>query len=687
MIDPREFALLDRGASQYLASVRKTPTTPQPKKKGFLLDQISTVGGILGGIGGSFIAPIAGTAGGAAAGSALGETLENALMGDKLSKNVGKEALLGGVFAAPPIKAAKALIAARGAKSAGKIAPKSATDVIEGEVVERGGKRTIDDALKTSATGRLDDLANRALTSQYGTISKPVARATHPEETFGTLANYGVTKPKDVENVAQNITGADGLVTRAVSSAVGNAGRVNTDGLRQTLDDALENAGVVDTAAKEVRALFNAQMKKLHGGPSGSLRSDANPTDVIEVMRNLEARIAEKTGRGSNYRLATDATRNQARALRLVRDELEDRLYIGAGANKNLTKVLTPELRDSLIGLKPNDPLWQNFVDTKVMKAKNVAELRGSVAPFVRAGQIIDEADVNSMTFGGRGGNFFNNFQGGLGGAAAGLVTNIVKNPAARAAASTLRTVSGSAPRIPASMGRPAPVGIASRVGTVGAVSGGLNQLGQAAPADAMSLDGALEPPVNGFTELPDNATNPAQTNKSPFASENLQNSIEQILSSGGTMKDAKEFVDMAETLSTLQGAGQTKPLNATQATRAAAANNALKDIPMIAEAIESGRLGGAKALPGSGTQIGRRILGTENLDAALFNIADNILRARTGAAAPEAEVRRFVDTFLPAPIDSAKAKREKLERAIRELQGYVNPMEASTDTLEGALF
>jgi len=104
----------------------------------------------------------------------------------------------------------------------------------------------------------------------------------------------------------------------------------------------------------------------------------------------------------------------------------------------------------------------------------------------------------------------------------------------------------------------------------------------------------------------------------------------------------------------------------------------------MIQEAIESGKLGGLKNIPGSGTAVGRRLLGTENLDAALFNIADNILRARSGAAAPEAEVLRFKNTFLPGPLDSQQAKKDKLERAIRELQGYVNPGAAIEDTLDG---
>lgn len=174
----------------------------------------------------------------------------------------------------------------------------------------------------------------------------------------------------------------------------------------------------------------------------------------------------------------------------------------------------------------------------------------------------------------------------------------------------------------------------------------------------------------------------PEQEDTDPFSVNNIRNSAQQILAQGGDMKDVAEFLNVAKTLQDLSSPAK-KELTATQATRAAAAQNALNDIPLLKEAIDSGKLGGAKALPGSGTQIGRRVLGTENLDAALFNIADNILRARSGAAAPEAEVKRFVETFLPSATDSAKAKKQKLERAVRELQGFVDPQAGSADTLE----
>jgi hypothetical protein len=114
--------------------------TEQPKKsKNFLLDQISTVGGILGGIGGSFIAPIAGTAAGAGAGSALGEAIENLIMGEDIGKNVLKEGALGAVFGAGPIKLLKGASAGASAliKGAGGAAAKQAAKIAKQAAVGR----------------------------------------------------------------------------------------------------------------------------------------------------------------------------------------------------------------------------------------------------------------------------------------------------------------------------------------------------------------------------------------------------------------------------------------------------------------------------------------------------------------------------------------------------------------------
>lgn len=170
-------------------------------------------------------------------------------------------------------------------------------------------------------------------------------------------------------------------------------------------------------------------------------------------------------------------------------------------------------------------------------------------------------------------------------------------------------------------------------------------------------------------------------TNGSPYSRENLLYDIQR------DPKNAEKYISYYQELEKAYAPPEGQKLSASQQTRAVAAQNALGDIPLISDAITTGKLGGAKAIPGSGSAIGRRLLGTEDLDAALFNIADNILRARSGAAAPEAEVQRFKDTFLPGPLDSPQAKKLKLDRAVRELQGYVNPTGGGgVMTLEDAL-
>lgn len=128
-----------------------TQAPQQKKKKNFLLDQISTAGGILGGIGGSFISPIAGTAAGAGAGSALGEAIENIITGESVGKNVAKEAALGAVFGAGPIKLLK------GAGAGAKALATGADDVVG--AASRAAMTPLRQKAGQTVLGAADDLA------------------------------------------------------------------------------------------------------------------------------------------------------------------------------------------------------------------------------------------------------------------------------------------------------------------------------------------------------------------------------------------------------------------------------------------------------------------------------------------------------------------------------------------------
>jgi len=228
---------------------------------------------------------------------------------------------------------------------------------------------------------------------------------------------------------------------------------------------------------------------------------------------------------------------------------------------------------------------------------------------------------------------------------------------------------------------------IGSQLAKGTALRGATNQLNQ--QSDLSTLQDATAAPLSQGSEEFDVAQPQEQPQSNAI---DVQGIALQLINKGASMEEVQQVIEELTTINAIQDGSFFQPeeeeqeLTASQATRAASAQNALNDIPIIEQAIADGSLGGAKALPGSGTQIGRRLLGTENLDAALFNIADNILRARSGAATPEPEVKRFMEGFLPSPLDSQEAKRQKLQRAVAELQSYTNPQGAAAGSLQEAL-
>ena len=62
----------------------------------------------------------------------------------------------------------------------------------------------------------------------------------------------------------------------------------------------------------------------------------------------------------------------------------------------------------------------------------------------------------------------------------------------------------------------------------------------------------------------------------------------------------------------------------------------------------------------------------------------EGILRAMTGAAAPESEVERYMDMFFPSPTDTDAAAIEKMEKARAWAQGVVQQMKVGRPQLQG---
>lgn len=647
---------------------RQQAQEPKPQKN-FLVDQISTGLGILGGIGGSFISPIAGTAAGAAAGSGLGEAIENKLTGQGLGDNVAKEAALGGLFGAGPIRLAKGgLGLLKGGTTA---ATKAAGSQAAKEVAEEGAEQV----LRTSASGKLANLGNRALTSQYGTISKPIARQTNPSQTIAELAEMGIVKPKDAERVARAITGGSGILNKKVAQAVEGSAAVKTTGIQKIAKDAMTEFGLVDKDAKSVAKVIQAQLSSLK-------QAKNSPSAALKAMRNLESRAANLQGKGGNYRLSTPERVDQANVLLRVRDEIQDRLFNTAGANANIQKVLTPEVREQLINLQPKSEQWKNFVDNTIMQSKDVGALRSAQSPFVRVQKIINEADDNAFTFGGR----MANGGGSLSGRVLDVVEGAVKNPAARASGNALRSASSRLNLTPTPT---SPAGIAGRLGTYGLLEGALSQ-----SEDPNML------PNNTMTNPMANSAMPANTN-SPTMQSPLQSNLgllsqtQQAQSSPYSreallydiQRDPANMDDYISTYQTLEeifspAAAEEKPLTEGQQQRA----DLMQALTNTEGVVNQGsinfgpvgaRLEGLKSVFNMGDP--------ETIDfrTSVGQLRGAIAKARAGASMTPGELA-LLDQYTPKATDSEQQVMAKLQ-GLRQLYGYDMPQGGAL-TLEQAV-
>lgn len=542
-----------------------------------------------------------------------------------------------------------------------------------------GGKESLETALtssasqplKTSLPGRLQDWGNQALASQYGTISKPVARATNPMKTVGQLADYGILKPNDAERIAQAVTGTNGIINQAVVKAVSGSARVPITNVRNVAREVSENIGLVDSDAKSILQIVDKQV-----GRFGKDAVDADPSDVFKVMKRIEKQIADLSGRGSNYKMTDPVRQDKARVLQAVKDELQESLYGAAGANKNVPSALTSELRDQMLNLNPKSKQWQSFVDDTVMKSGSVQELRSSMAPFVRVKQMIDEGDINAFTMGGRVGNAVGMNGGTLANRATELASTMLKNPAARVTGSTLR---GTANALDGPVTGPNAQGIVGRMGLTegtGAAMGvarttmpGAAMESQVAPAEAMSLEQAMtgQDPLQtgGFVDPAAVEQQQSQAPTNPFgvSREQLGGAMMQALQAGDTKAFAnlKSIYDM---VSEYESQGASGGFNSTTASQLAMSDNGLSTLNQLEQLYAragggAGKLGGGLSNLMAGAGLNSEVSAYNDLSASAQS---QLAKAINGGGQVSDTDALLIANALPKITDSPETARVKLD-------------------------
>lgn len=334
--------------ANYIMAGQRGPTNNQrqepKKKKNFLVDQISTAGGILGGIGGSFIAPIAGTAGGAAIGSGLGEAIENIIMGESVGKNVAKEAALGGVFGAGPVRGVKALASGAKALTKDKVAEQTTRTA-----AQRGAQSLLGSAwgIKTGAKAGSETLTPQSAQKLQQFIAKEV----------------GVPKTASADMVAERLVNFRKLSGQNIDDIVKTSDRTLSPqeiaGLSTSISGKIGSLAGIDTASPIVQRLTQ------------QLGEKKTLSELIQFRRSLD----DAVNFARNPASPDPITERLAKAMRSEVDKVTSKLIPGL-KTANLQYAQASKALDYVLPAAKN-PQGLNILNNKV--GGNLAQ-RGKAA-------------------------------------------------------------------------------------------------------------------------------------------------------------------------------------------------------------------------------------------------------------------------------------------------------------------
>ena len=235
----------------------------------------------------------------------------------------------------------------------------------------------------------------QALLDQYGTIDTPTSRSVRNAGKVLTdlYDNYGLESPADVQYVASRLTGKDGLVTQMTRKLAGTAGDILGTYDEKVLDDLITGEGF---STKERANAVKNQVKQIIGSMNMSGPESANALDVLDMTKKLYDKRAQVLGEDGTYHRATYDDRATARVLKAVAEDYNDRIW----ENSDISKVLTPENIEVIKSIYPENAKFIEGVDNVIAKATNGRELRSTMANFVKAQDIIDNANQIAGTTG-----------------------------------------------------------------------------------------------------------------------------------------------------------------------------------------------------------------------------------------------------------------------------------------------
>lgn len=247
----------------------------------------------------------------------------------------------------------------------------------------------------TKGGGALGDLLSKGasglLKSQYGKVNGRLSND------IATLSDkYGLKNINDVKNVAQPVIDK---VTGIVSRAVGGADAVNMGAVKDA-QGAVSSKGIIDTVGNLVDNAtsvsetegnkIKGQINKFINSSSGKDIAGSDPNATHSFIKDMESKANDYFDAFKKGRDIKD--RQLGQVYSGIAGELKDRLYQGAGADKELINntINLGDIQD-LNKLVPGlgDELSKGEI-------KTVGQLRSLIAPFTNTKILLDQAENQS---------------------------------------------------------------------------------------------------------------------------------------------------------------------------------------------------------------------------------------------------------------------------------------------------
>ena len=351
---------------------------------------------------------------GAASGATSGAIMSGATGGNVLSgalAGAGTGALAGGAMGGGNALAGRIMSGVRSVKGANDVAPKefNTTNDAMAENTSIAPEQTMDavkpQQAKNSTTikdgianqkrmNQVEDLRMQAaqqILDQYGTIRlTDKTKLSRAAEAATEMANLGLTDRASIDYFANNITGADGQVSKLVRNALIDAGDTTTK-LKHTMDEYYNSGGIAGnkSAKSYVQSVFDDVSKKYSTNQDGTM----SRSDMYDLGREIERIGYNDIAMGSRSGSNSHIYEGRGQTLVNIAQDIIDRATDGVEIN---SKIDTNALKSIL----PDNQAWADKVDKFAANAKTVQDARKFMAPATQMSLYNEATRLNRGTYG-----------------------------------------------------------------------------------------------------------------------------------------------------------------------------------------------------------------------------------------------------------------------------------------------